>query len=91
MKMIDQLSATEVLALARFLEACRRLRGSLKWRTQFYECARRGSLVPYVTKTDATYLARMVSAHGAIVVCLITTGEVLRAAQAEAVGGRCSG
>lgn len=85
--MIDQLTANEVISLARFVEAYRRLRGTSNWRTQFYECVRRRNFLPYVTHTDAEVLTRMVAARGAVIVCLIRTREVLRAAQSEAVAG----
>jgi len=89
MTMIDELNASEVLALARFLEACRRLRGTSRWRTQFYECARRGSFLPFAGQADAQQLTRLVAARGALVVCLMTTDELLRAAreQSAAIAG----
>lgn len=80
MAMINEFPAGEVLALARFIEACQRLRGTSRWRAPFCDCARRGSFRPYAAEEDAAQLRRLIKARGALVVCQMSTDEVRRCA-----------
>lgn len=78
MAKINTLSTAETLALAHFIEACFRIRGSTHWRTEFCECARRNRFRPYATVDDAQRLRALVEQRGSLVVCQLKTSEVLR-------------
>lgn len=79
MQTIDALTAAQRLALARFIEAYRRLRGSMRWRTAFYECTRRGHFYPYATTEEAIHLIQLADDFGPLVVCQFRTVDVWRA------------
>jgi hypothetical protein len=81
---IDALTTAQRLALARFIEAYLRLRGSMRWRTAFYECTRRGCFCPYATAEEAIHLMRLADDFGPLVVCQFKTADVRRAADAAA-------
>ncbi len=80
MKAIDQLSDKHILALARFIAGCARIRTSTRWRSHFAECASRNSFVPFVTSSDQEHLRDLVSRRNATVVCCLRTAEVMQAA-----------
>jgi hypothetical protein len=77
---IHALTIAQRLALASFIEACLRLRGSMRWRTAFYECARRGHFCPYATTEEAIHLMQLADDFGPLVVCQFRTADVWRAA-----------
>jgi hypothetical protein len=80
MPTIDALTRAQRLALAHFIETYLRLRGSMRWRTAFYECTRRGHFFPYATAEEGTHLMRLARDLGPLVVCYFQTANVLRAA-----------
>lgn len=84
MPTIDALTNLQVLALARFIEACLRLRGSMRWRAELYECARRSRFCPYATADEAEHLKQLVRAFGPLIGCYFRTTEVLEASRAMA-------
>ncbi len=86
MPTIDALTAAQRLALARFVESYLRVRGSMRWRTAFYECTRRGHFYPYATTEEAAHLMRLADDFGPLVVCQFRTADVLPAAH-ELPGG----
>lgn len=80
MTTIDALTSAQHLALARFIEAYLRLRGSTCWRVEFCECTRRRRFCPYVTAEDGVHLMRIADDFGPLVVCQFKTADVQRAA-----------
>jgi hypothetical protein len=84
MKAIDRLSDSHVLALGRFIASCA-LRGSRHWRTKFNECARRDSFAAYVSGEDHEHLRAMLRKHDRVVVCGLSTKQVVEAANQVAV------
>ena len=84
MPTIDALTSPQVLAVARFIEACQRLRGSMRWRAELYECARRSHFFPYATADEAQHLKELVRAFGPLIGCYFRTTEVLEASRAVA-------
>ena len=43
METIEALTSSQIVALTRFIEGFQRIRGSVRWRTAFYECTSRGA------------------------------------------------
>jgi hypothetical protein len=80
MKAIDRLSDRHVLALAKFIAGCARVRSSVRWRSNLTECARRNSFVPYSTVADQDHLREVLRRHGHPMVCGLRTSDVLLAA-----------
>ena len=80
MPTIDALTVAQRVALAHFIEALLRLRGSMHWRTAFHECVRRGHFSPYATAEEGMHLMRLARDLGPFAVCYFQTAEVLRAA-----------
>lgn len=83
MPTIDMLTPAQRLALARFIESNLRLRGSMHWRTAFYECTRRGHFYPYATAEEAIHLLRLADDFGPLIVCQFRTTDVQRAHEAR--------
>jgi len=84
MSTIDALTIPQRLALAHFIEAYLRLRGSMHWRTAFYECTRRGRFCPYASTEEAIQLVRLAHDFGPLIVCQFRTADVQRAAHTAA-------
>lgn len=84
MQTIDKLTSSQIVALTRFIEGFRRIRSSVRWRTAFYECTRRGHFFPYVTAEDAEELRDVVARFGPVAVCYLRTSDVLRATRSAA-------
>jgi len=80
MPTIDALTHPQLLALVRFIEACQRLRGSIHWRTTFYDCTRRGDFAPFAKAEEGKYLRELMDEFGPLVVCYLKTADVMRAA-----------
>jgi hypothetical protein len=78
MKAIDKLSDSQVLALARFIMGCARIRASSRWRAQFTDCARRGSYLPFVSPADQEQLRQLVGRHSAALVCSLRTSDLMQ-------------
>jgi hypothetical protein len=76
MTKIDALTTAQRLALARFIETYVRLRGSMRWRTAFCECARRGHFYPYATTEETNHLMRLANDFGPLIVCQFKTADV---------------
>lgn len=76
MTTIDALTAAQRLALARFIETYLRLRGSMRWRTAFCECTRRGNFYPYATTEETNHLMRLANDFGPLIVCQFKTADV---------------
>ena len=68
MTTIDALTTAQRLALARFIETYLRLRGSMRWRTAFCECTRRGHFYPYATTEETNHLMRLANDFGPLIV-----------------------
>ena len=81
MEIIEALTSSQIVALTRFIEGVQRIRGSVRWRTAFYECTLRGHFFPYVTAEVAEELRQVVERFGPVVVCYLRTADVLRAAR----------
>lgn len=81
MPTIEALTSAQRLALAHFIEACLRLRGSMHWRTAFNECVRRGRFCPYATTEETIQLVRLADDFGPLIVCQFRTADVQRAAR----------
>ena len=79
MKAVDRLTDAQVLALARFIAGCARVRSSARWRTRFAECARRGHFLPYVALSDQQQLIELVRYQGESVVCGLRAIDILQA------------
>lgn len=79
MQAIDRLTSSQIVALTSFIEGVQRIRDSVRWRTAFYECTRRGHFLPYVTAETAKELRDVVERFGPVVVCYLRTADVLRA------------
>ena len=77
MKTIDRLTDSQVLALARFIEGCARIRSSSRWRTQFAECASRDSFLPFVSLADQGQLRELIHRRSEHVVFCLRTVDVL--------------
>jgi hypothetical protein len=80
MKAIDRLSDSHVLALGRFISGCARVAASTHWRTRFNECARRNHFLPYVTLQEQEHLRAMLQRHDRVIVCGLSTADVMKAA-----------
>jgi hypothetical protein len=76
MTTIDALTAAQRLALARFIETHFRVRCSMRWRTAFCECTRRGNFYPYATTEQTNHLMRLANDFGPLIVCQFTTADV---------------
>lgn len=83
MKAIDKLSDRHVLALARFVTACERIRGTRRWRAQLADCAQRSNYPPFATQTDATSL-RELHIRRVAFPCSLKTQDVIEAGNAVA-------
>jgi hypothetical protein len=79
MATIDALTPAQRLALARFIETNLRLRGSMHWRTAFYECTRRGHFYPYATTEETNHLMRLAHDFGPLIVCQFKTADLREA------------
>jgi hypothetical protein len=77
---VDALTTEQRLALAHFINAHLRLRGSLHWRTAFYECTRRGHFSPYAPVAEAMHLMQLAQDFGPLIGCYFRTADVQRAA-----------
>jgi hypothetical protein len=80
MSTLAQLSSDERAALARFIAAHASKTGNFRWRSRFTQCARRGSFAPLVRPDDGQALATLYQRHGAVIVCVLRTRDVLLAA-----------
>lgn len=78
MKAIDKLSDSQILALARFIKGCARVRASTRWRTQFSECAGRANYLPFVSPADQEHLRQLSTRRGLAFVCSLRTSDVMR-------------
>lgn len=81
MPTVDALTTAQCLALAHFIDAHFRLRGSLRWRTAFYECTRRGHFSPYAPVEEAMHLMQLGHDFGPMIGCYFRTADVRRAAR----------
>ncbi len=77
MKPLDRLTDAQVLALARFIAACARLRASTRWRTHFADCAARNHFLPFATLSDQQHLRELIHCRGDTIVCRLRTIEII--------------
>ena len=84
MKAIDCLKDAEVLALARFIAGCKRIRKTDRWRGQFAKCAEINHYAPFVNVQDARHLQQLHIRRGTTAVCALRSTEVTEAGLAVA-------
>jgi hypothetical protein len=80
MKAIDRLSDRHVLALAKFIVGCIRVRQSRYWRSQLVAGVRRNSFVPFVQTAENDVLRDLFARHSESSVCGLPTNQILLAA-----------
>lgn len=80
MKAIDRLSDRQVLALAKFIVGCVRMRQSSHWRKHLASCAQRNTFMPFVETRENDVLRDLFAQHLEGYVWGRPTSEVLRVA-----------